>query len=102
MIRCAFHAHAQRAVICKGEATSFFKTQKGTLWPLCGPCSERHRQIVLEVIKVGGVHVDAAAAAVFDIPLDDPETLATFRLQDPKALQRVIQAVDERWLDEER
>ena len=95
-IKCAFEGHAQRADTCQKEAKGFFRSKKGTLWPLCNSCAERHRKLVLEGLKAGGVTAQKAAKATFDIPLDDPETLEDFRRQDPEVLQSLIRMVDEK------
>lgn len=99
-IRCAFDGHTQRASICQGEATSFFKTYKGTLWPLCPMCSDRHRDLVLKVAQRGDINAAIAAGATFDIPLDDPKALAAWKAQDPEKIQKVIRAVDVMWADQ--
>ena len=96
MIPCAFDGHAQRASICRGEATSFFRTAKGMLWPLCQACSDQHKKLVLDLAKDGPVKVEHLIGATFDIPLDDPETLLAWRAQDPEKVQSVIRSVDER------
>jgi hypothetical protein len=95
MINCAFHGHVQRANTCEGAAQSFFRTAKGTLWPLCGACAQRHKELVLKVAQSGGIDAENAAGAVFDISLDDPDTLAGWEAQDPEMIQRVIRAVDQ-------
>ncbi len=99
MIRCAFDGHVQRSNICQGEATSFFRTSKGTLWPLCKACSDRHRKLVLQVAQQGGIDAKNAAGATFDIPLDDPEASEAFLSQDPDKIEKVIEAVDAAWSD---
>lgn len=99
MIHCAFHGHIQRASICQGEARNFFVTAKGTVWPLCEACAQRHKELVLRVAKNGGLDAENAAKAVFDIPLDDPEALSVWKAQDPEKIQRVIRMVDERYLE---
>jgi len=96
IIDCAFHGHAQRADICEGQATSFFRTAKGTLWPLCPPCAERHKQLILDLTRRQKIPVGSVAGAVFDIPLDDAEVLAAFQAQDPKRVEAVIGQVDAR------
>lgn len=92
MIRCAFDCHVQRVGICEGSAMSFFRTSKGTLWPLCRACACRHKELVLRVAR--DVDIGSVAGATFNIALDDPEALSTWRVQDPGRIQRIIQAVD--------
>jgi len=97
-IYCAFNGHIQRASICQGEAKSFFRTAKGTLWPLCEACADKHKQLVLNVAKDGTIRPENLAEAVFDIPLDDADALASYQAQDPDKLRRIIQAIDDAWL----
>lgn len=94
MIDCAFKSHTCRADVCQGEATSFFRTAKGTHWPLCPACSDRHKDISVSLAKDGKLAVGPIAGAIFDIPLDDPEALAAWRAQDPQRIQEVIRTVD--------
>jgi hypothetical protein len=95
MIDCAFRGHSCRADICQGTATSFFRTAKGTLWPLCPACSDRHKDISVSMVKDRKLAVVPIAEATFDIPLDDPEALAAWRVQDPRRVSDMIQAVDD-------
>lgn len=95
MIDCVFRGHACRANICQGTATSFFRTAKGTLWPLCPACSDRHKEISVSLVKDRKLAVAPIAEATFDIPLDDPDALATWRAQDPRRILDTIQAVDD-------
>lgn len=92
MIRCVFEGHAHRRDICQGEAQSFFRTAKGTLWPLCQPCAERHKEMILQIATDGTLNVETA---VFDIPIDDPDAVQAWKEQGPEKIQKVIQAVDQ-------
>lgn len=92
-IKCVFAEHPQRADTCQKDACGFFRTQKGTLWPLCASCSERHRKLILAGLKAGGVTARKAAGATFDIPLDDPETLEAFQAQGSEILEDIIRSV---------
>ncbi len=96
MIDCAFKGHGQRATICEEQATSFFRTAKGTLWPLCRPCAERHKQLSLDLAKSGRLAIGSVAGAIFDLPLDDAEVLATWEAQDPQRIEAIIGQVDAR------
>lgn len=95
MIDCAFRGHSCRADICQGTAVSFFRTAKGTLWPLCQACSDKHKDISVSLVKDGKLAVIPIAEATFDIPLDDPEALAAWKAQDPRRILDTIQAVDD-------
>lgn len=97
MIPCAFDGHAQRSAICQGEAKSFFRTAKGTLWPLCDACAAQHKKLVLDIAKSGSIKVEALAEAVFDISLEDPDALAAYQAQDPEETTDIIRTVDETW-----
>jgi hypothetical protein len=92
MILCAFDGHIQRAKICQGEATSFFRTAKGTLWPLCTACAEQHKKVILAIAH--GVDPNKLIGATFDIPIDDPEAVKMFKDQDPEIIRRIIRRVD--------
>jgi len=94
-VYCAFKGHIQRANICQGEAKSFFRTAKGVLWPLCQACADKHKQLVLGATKEGNIRLENLAGAVFDIPLDDTESLTAYQAQDPDKIRRIIQTVDD-------
>jgi len=98
-IDCAFHGHVQRANTCEGQAASFFRTAKGTLWPLCPSCAERHKQLILDLAKKQKLPVGSLAGAVFDLPLDDDEILAAWKAQDPQRIEGVINQVDARYAE---
>ena len=94
MIDCAFKTHRCRANICLGVASSFFRTAKGTIWPLCSACLDRHKSISVNLLRDGQLAIAPFVEATFDIPLDDPETLAAWRVQDPERILDVIRKVD--------
>jgi len=98
-IDCAFKGHVQRAATCEMEAKSFFKTAKGTLWPLCPSCAERHKKLILDLTRKQKLPVGSVAGAVFDLPLDDPDLLAAFKAQDPQRIESVIGQVDARYAE---
>jgi hypothetical protein len=91
-LRCAFDGHVHRKDICQGEATSFLRTPRGTLWPFCVPCADRHKTLVTEMIgtKIDHRHV---VATTFDIPITD-ELVEQFRTQDPDDIRRVLARAD--------
>lgn len=99
MIDCAFKGHVQRANICEEQATTFFRTAKGTLWPLCRPCAERHKQLSLNLAKSGKLAVGSVAGAIFDLPLEDPGVLATWEAQDPQRIEAIIGQVDAQYTE---
>ena len=94
MIDCAFKGHTCRADICLGDAASFFRTANGTMWPLCHACSDKHKDISLNLAKGGQLAVGPLVGATFDIPLDDSEALTAWRAQDPERILEVIRRVD--------
>jgi hypothetical protein len=49
----------------------------------------------VRLAKKGKLAVMPLAGAMFDIPLDDLETLATWRDQDPETVSSIVQAVDD-------
>lgn len=95
-IRCAFEGHIHRADICQGEAVTFFQTAQGTIWPLCGPCSDRFKNTVGSCLTSGDIGPNHVTSARFDIPLDDPHILLAYQDQDPKKLLRVL-SLAEQW-----
>jgi len=97
-IPCAFEGCIHRVDICEGTATSFFKTAKGTIWPLCRACTDQHKKMAAKLVANDQIEVLTAVGASFDIPLDDADTLAAFRAQDPQRIQRVLDAADAAFL----
>lgn len=93
-IPCAFDGNIHRVDICEHKAAFFFKTAKGTIWPLCRACSDRHKETAVQLVADQRIEVLTAVGATFDIPLNDTETLAAFRAQDPQRIQRVIDKAD--------
>lgn len=91
-IRCAFDGHVHRADICDGDAVTFLRTPKGTLWPLCAPCNERHKKLLLNMV---GTQLDYAhvIATSFDIPILDV-LVEEFRGQDPDDIRKVLARAD--------
>lgn len=94
-IDCVFSGHVCRRGLCEGAAQSFFRSAKGTVWPLCSACAEQHKRVSVRLAKKGKLAVMPLAGAMFDIPLDDLETLATWRDQDPETVSSIVQAVDD-------
>lgn len=101
-IPCVFDGNIHRVDICQGAAVVFFKTAKGTIWPLCRGCSDRHKETAVQLVADQRIEVLTAVGATFDIPLNDPETLQAFRAQDPKRIQRVIEQADAVFLRKQR
>lgn len=95
---CAFFGHGHRAGICQEAATSFFRTAKGTLWPLCPACCDRHKTVSVQMLRQGRLPTATVTRATFDIPID-AESLATFRAQDPSRIQTTLAQADEKLLD---
>jgi len=95
---CAFFGHGPRADICQETATSFFRTAKGTLWPLCPACCERHKTVSIQMIEQGRLPATTVTRATFDIPID-AESLAAFRAQDPSRIQTTLDQANEMLLD---
>lgn len=93
-LACALFGHVHRADICQKAATSFFKTAKGTLWPLCPACCERHKTVGTQMFKKGRLPTTTLTQATFDIPIDDAESLAAFRAQDPSRIQGSLDRID--------
>lgn len=93
-IPCAFAGNIHRVDVCQGTAVVFFKTAKGTIWPFCQGCATRHKETAVQLVASQTIEVLDAVGAAFDIPIDDEETLAAFKAQDPKRIQRVIQLAD--------
>lgn len=85
-LACAFYGHGKRADICQKEATSFFRTAKGTMWPMCPACSDRHKMVGTKIIGRGLISTDMMTEATFDIPIND-ESIAAFRAQDPERIR---------------
>lgn len=97
-IPCAFDGNIHRIDICQGVAVVFFKTAKGTVWPLCQACSDRHKEMMVQLVEDRRIEVPTAVGAMFDIPLTDEETLETWKQQDPQRVQRVIDLADAAFL----
>ncbi len=95
---CAFDGNIHRIDICQGTAVVFFKTAKGTIWPLCRACSDRHKELMVQLVADQRIDVPTAVGATFDIPLDDAETQEAFKLQDPQRVRRVIDLADAAFL----
>jgi len=93
-IECVFSGHSLREGLCDGKATSFFRSAKGTVWALCTSCADQHKRVSIGLAKQGRLAIKPLAGATFDIPLDDPETLAIWESQGPETVQGIIQAVD--------
>lgn len=93
-IPCAFCGNVHRVDICEREAVVFFRTAKGTIWPFCGPCAERHKETAVQLVADSRLGVMDAVEARFDIPIDDPDTVAAFKAQDPQRILRVLQHAD--------
>lgn len=93
-LSCAFNGSIHRIDVCEGVAVCFFKTAKGTIWPLCQGCSKKHKETAVNLVKTQRIEVLTAVAATFDIPLSDTETREAFRAQDPTRLQRVLELAD--------
>lgn len=93
-IDCAFDGHLYRADICQGKAESFFRTARGTVWPLCPACSAQHKKTMVTLVEHHAIDTNMACGATFDIPLDDRETLASFQRQDPRIIEAVIEQAD--------
>jgi len=93
-IRCSFEGHACRKAICQGEAASFFRTAKGTVWPLCEACGQRHKTVGMAMVQTGRVEASMVVEAKFDIPLEDEGTRKAFEDQDPGRISHVIGIVD--------
>jgi hypothetical protein len=47
-----------------------------------------------KLVATDKIEVLTAVGATFDIPLEDPETLAEFQEQDPQRIQRVLEKAD--------
>ena len=92
-LACAFLGHWHRADICQRKATTFFCTAKGTLWPLCPACCERHKLVATQLIKSGRVQANIISAAVFDIPID-PDSLDAYQSQDPERIASTFNQAD--------
>lgn len=94
---CSFDGHAHRAEICQGTSTVFFKTAKGTIWPLCPACSKKHQEVAAALVKSGSVPESDSSGAQFDIPLSDPQTLQEYAAQDPERVAAIIGRVDAKY-----
>ena len=97
-IPCAFDGNLYRVDICQGIAVAFFKTAKGTVWPLCTACSDRHKEMMAQLVAKQHIDINTAVGAVFDIPLTDAATLQAFQEQDPQRVQRIIAMADDMFL----
>lgn len=93
-IPCVFAGNIHRIDTCQGAAAVFFKTSKGTIWPFCRGCSDRHKDTAVQLVADQRIEVLTAVGSTFDIPLDDPDTLAEFRTQDPQRIQRFLDQAD--------
>ncbi len=93
-IPCAFDGNPHRIDICQGRATVFFRSAQGTIWPLCKGCSDRHKELMVQLVSEHRVGVPSAVGAVFDVPIDDFEMRQTFDQQDPARIRRLIAAAD--------
>ena len=93
-IPCAFDGNPNRIDLCQGNAQSFFRSSQGTIWPLCQACSDRQKEIMVQLVSDNIVGVPTAVGATFDIPLTDEHTLASFRSQDPERLRRLIASAE--------
>ena len=94
-IPCAFNGHVCRRSVCKGKATSFFRTAKGTLWPLCDACNDRHKIVGAGMVKRGHPVTAKVIKASFDIPIDNEAVRTEFEAQDPEVITSVVRAADE-------
>lgn len=94
---CAFDGHAHRADICQGVAVVFFRTAKGTIWPLCRACSNRHREVCFKMARDGVIPETDYTEARFDLDLDDSETLAAFKAQGPERIAQILGKVDAKY-----
>lgn len=92
-LACAFMGHWHRADICERRATSFFCTARGTFWPLCPACNERHKQVAGALAKSGRVAPTIIAKAVFDIPIDE-DSLHAYSVQDPSKISSTFDQAD--------
>ncbi len=72
----------------------FFRSAQGTIWPLCKGCSDRHKELMVQLVSEHRVGVPSAVGAVFDVPIDDFEMRQTFDQQDPARIRRLIAAAD--------
>lgn len=93
-IPCAFKGNINRIDTCQGNAAVFFRSAKGTIWPLCLGCAERHKETAVQLVADNTVEVQAAVGATFDIPLTDPDAQAAYKVQDPARIARIIEAAD--------
>ena len=97
-LRCAFDGNIHRVDVCQGTAIVFFKTAKGTIWPLCQGCSDRFKESAVQLVADQRIEVLTAVGATFDIPLTDAETLEAYENQDPRRIPRVIGQADAAFL----
>ena len=94
---CSFDGHAHRAEICQGTAAVFFKTAKGTIWPLCAACSKKHQEVAQALAQNGGIQASDLSGARFDIPLTDPQTIQEHADQDSDRVSGIIGKVDAKY-----
>lgn len=92
-IDCIFKKHSCREA-CEGDATTFFQSARGTVWPLCDACAEQHKTVSVRLAKQGRLAALPVAGATYDIPLDNPEILRIWNAQDPKKVLGIVAAVD--------
>lgn len=100
-IPCAFDGNPHRIDICQGRATVFFRSAQGTIWPLCKGCSDRHKELMVQLVSEQRVGVPSAVGAAFDLPIDDPEVRQAFQQQDPDRIRRLIAAADAQALQQQ-
>ena len=93
-LRCAFDGHAHRADICEGGAVSFLRTPGGVIWPFCGPCGERQKVLVMEMVGTKAIDHQHVVDTTFDIPINNEATLAEFQAQDPEKIRVVLARAD--------
>jgi len=92
-LRCAFDGHVHRANICEGDAEFFLRTPRGILWPFCGPCNERHKRLLMDMVKMGSIDHTHVITTSFDVPIIDV-LVEEFREQDPKEIREVLARAD--------
>lgn len=80
----------------------FFRSAQGTIWPLCKGCSDRHKELMVQLVSEQRVGVPSAVGAVFDVPIDDPEMRQALEQQDPDRVRRLIATADAQALRQRR
>ena len=95
-MRCVWSGHPMWES-CSGDATSFLRTAKGTLWPFCDACTEHHKVRSMRSYAEGGLATATMVKAQFDISINDPEALAAFAAQDPSKIGEVVENATRMW-----